>query len=55
MADLVLDVCAHLSKRLAIAFGLEDGVVAEALPSPALLDDFTFDDAFELGDLSILY
>ena len=47
MADAVLDVVAQFGKGLLVAFGFEDGVVAEALPSPTLADDVPFHDAFK--------
>ena len=48
MTDAVLDVGTQFGKGLVIAIWLEDGVVAEALPSPTLSDDFTIDDTLEL-------
>ena len=53
VADLVLDVKSKFCECLVIAVGLEDGVVAEALPSPAFADDLSVDDAFELMDLPL--
>ena len=50
MTDAVLDVSTQFSKGLVVAVRLEDGVVAEALPSPTLLDNLAVDDAFELMD-----
>ena len=51
MADVVLDVHTKFSEGLVIAVRLEDGVVAEALSSPALSDDFTLNDALKLMDI----
>ena len=51
MADMVLDVHTQLSECFVVAVRLEDGIVAEALPSPTLSDDLTLDDSLELVDL----
>jgi hypothetical protein len=51
MADMVLDVHTQFGEGLIVAVRLEDGIIAEALPSPALSDDLTFDDTFELMNL----
>ena len=51
MADAVLDIHSQLSKRLVVAVWLEDRIIAEALSSPTLADDLTFDDTLELVDL----
>ena len=48
---MVLNVHAEFSKGLIVAVRLEDGVVAEALSSPALPDNLTLYDTFELMDL----
>ena len=53
VADLVLYTHTHLGKGLIVTLGLEDGVVAEALPSPTLLGNLAIDDTFEGGDLSV--
>lgn len=53
VADLVLFGIAHFRKGLGIAFGHEDGVVAEAGRSFPCLDNLTFDDAFEQMFLSV--
>lgn len=46
VADGVLDVVAQFGKGLVVAFGLENGVVAEAFASPALVYDGAVDNAF---------
>ena len=51
MADAVLDIHSQLSERLVVAIWLEDGIIAEALPSPTLSDNLAFDDTLELVDL----
>ena len=48
MTDAVLDVSTQFGKGLVVTFRLENGVVAKALPSPTLSDDFTIDDTLEL-------
>ena len=53
MTDLVLDVCAQLGKGLAIAVGLEDGIVAEALTASTLTDNLAVHDTFEGRNLAI--
>ena len=50
MADMVLDVHTQFCEGLVVAIRLEDGVIAEALFSPTLSDDFTFYDSLELVD-----
>ena len=47
MADVVLDFQSQLGKRLVVAVGLEDGVVAETFTTPAFTDDLPFDDSLE--------
>jgi hypothetical protein len=51
MADTVLDIHTQFSKRLVVASRLEDGIIAEALPSPTLSDDLPFNDTLEFMDL----
>ena len=51
MADVVLDVHTKFSEGLVIAVRLEDGIVAETLPSLALTDNLTIDDALKLMDI----
>ena len=50
MTDMVLDVHTQFCEGLVVAIRLEDGVIAEALSSPTLSDDFTFYDSLELVD-----
>ena len=47
VADGVFDVVAQFGKGFVVAFGLENGVVAEALPSPTLFYYRAFYDALE--------
>jgi hypothetical protein len=51
MADLVLDIQPQFCKSLVIAVRLENGIIAEALPSSTLSDNLTFNDTFELVNL----
>ena len=45
VADSVFDVVAKFGEGLVVTCGLEDRVVAEALPSPTLADNLAFHDA----------
>ena len=51
VADMVLDLHTEFCEGLIVAVRLEDGIIAEALPSPVLTDDLTLYDTFELMDL----
>ena len=51
VADTVLDIHTQFSKRLVVASRLEDGIIAEALPSPTFSDNLAFDDTLEFVDL----
>jgi hypothetical protein len=51
VADVVLDIHTQFCEGLVVAIGLEDGIIAEALPSPPLSDDLTIDDTLKLVDL----
>ena len=51
MADVVFDLHTEFGEGLVVAIGLKDGIIAEALPSLALTDDLTIDDALKLMDI----
>ena len=51
MADMVFDLHTEFGEGLVVAIGLKDGIIAEALPSLALTDDLTIDDALKLMDI----
>jgi hypothetical protein len=55
MADVVFDVSTQFGKSFVVAFRLEDGVIAEALSSSALGNDFAIDNTLEVLDFSIYY
>ena len=51
VADMVLDLHTEFCEGLIVAVRLEDGIIAEALPSPVLTDDLTIDDTLKLMDI----
>ena len=55
MADLVLHLDTQFGKRLVVAVGLENGIVAETFATTTFADNLTRDDALELMYRSLLY
>ena len=54
MADGVFLCVSHLGKRSVVAFGLEDGIIAETLCAASLVKDVARADAFEEIFLSFI-